>query len=256
MLGPERPLLLTPRGSRAHRLSRGRPRDPRPGRARRRSGAPRDDRAARPGARRDLPAPADRSLQLSRRRTCARASSACWAAAPPRRSSTARKTTGAESDIEQATQPRAQHGHALGHERRARAWCSSRRAQNPYLGGVGRVRRREAVQRGDRARRSTPKCSGSSTRATSEAKRLLTQHRTQLDALVAGAARARDARRARSPRGHRASARACSRAVASRLRRTLPRRSAARKTGFLRRGWLANFSVLVDAVAPSAGSEQ
>ena len=33
---------------------------------------------------------------------------------------------------------RAQHGHALGHERRARAWCSSRRAQNPYLGGARR----------------------------------------------------------------------------------------------------------------------
>ena len=30
------------------------------------------------------------------------------------------RTTGAENDIEQATQPRAQHGHALGHERRAR----------------------------------------------------------------------------------------------------------------------------------------
>ena len=47
------------------------------------------------------------------------------------------RTTGAESDIEQATAARAQHGHALGHERRARAWCSSRRAQNPYLGGAG-----------------------------------------------------------------------------------------------------------------------
>ena len=37
VLGPERPLLLTRAGSRAHRVSRERPRDPRAGRAGRRS---------------------------------------------------------------------------------------------------------------------------------------------------------------------------------------------------------------------------
>ena len=59
---------------------------------------------------------------------CARGSSACSAAAPPRRSSTARKTTGAENDIEQAT--------ALARRMVTRwgmsdgsAWCSSRRAR-------------------------------------------------------------------------------------------------------------------------------
>ena len=66
VLGPERPLLLSARGSRAHRVPRGRPRHPRAGGAGRRSGASRHDRAARPGARRHLPAAADRPLQLPR----------------------------------------------------------------------------------------------------------------------------------------------------------------------------------------------
>jgi hypothetical protein len=54
------------RRPRAHRLPRERPCDPGPGGARRRPGAPRHHRAARPGAGRDLPAPADRPLQLPR----------------------------------------------------------------------------------------------------------------------------------------------------------------------------------------------
>ena len=65
VLGPERPLLLSQAGPRAHRVSRGRTRHSRARRSRRRSGASRHDRSARPGARRHVPAPGQRPLQLS-----------------------------------------------------------------------------------------------------------------------------------------------------------------------------------------------
>ena len=47
------------------------------------------------------------------------------------------KTTGAENDIEQATAPGAQHGHALGHERRGSGMVQLAPRENPYLGGAG-----------------------------------------------------------------------------------------------------------------------
>ena len=59
------------------------------------------------------------------------------------------RTTGAENDIEQATQSRAQHGHALGHERRARHGAA-RAARRTRTSADGWIRRREAIQRGDR----------------------------------------------------------------------------------------------------------
>ena len=171
VLGPERPLLLTPRGPRAHRLSRERPRDPRPRRAGRRPGASRDDRAARPGARRHLPAAADRPLQLSR---------GVSARAHRRHARRARGRGGRVRHADDRRRERhragdaarAQHGHALGHERRARhgAARAARESVPRRRRGYGGDK---PVQRGDRAPRSTPRCSGSSTRATSEAKRLL-----------------------------------------------------------------------------------
>ena len=182
VLGPERPLLLSPRGQGAHRLSRGRARDPGPGRARRRSGAPGDDRAARPGARRDLPAPRQRSLQLSRGIPARDESSACSAGARPRRSSTARKTTGAESDIEQAT--------ALARHMVTR-WGMSERLgmvqlaprENPYLGGGGAFGGERPFSEAP-PRRSTPRCMRIIHECHEEARRLLSAHRKQLDALV------------------------------------------------------------------------
>ena len=93
------------------------------------------------------------------------------------------RTTGAENDIEQATRPRAQHGHALGHERRARHGAA-RAAREPLPRRRGGFGGDEAVQRRDRAHRSTPRCSGSSRESHEEAKRLLTEHRKPLDALV------------------------------------------------------------------------
>jgi cell division protease FtsH len=65
VLGPERPLLLSSRGPRAHRLSRERARHSRTRGAGCRPGAPRQHRATRSGARCHLPAAANRSLQLS-----------------------------------------------------------------------------------------------------------------------------------------------------------------------------------------------
>ena len=57
--------------------------------------------------------------------------------------------------------------------------------ENPYLGGAGGFGGDQAVQRGDRAQSSTPRCCGSSARATTRRKRLLREHRKQLDALAA-----------------------------------------------------------------------
>ena len=150
VLGPERPLLLTRRGSRAHRVSRERPRDSRARRSRRRSGASRDDRAARPGARRHLPAAADRPLQLSGGVPARAASSACSAAARPRSSSTARArpapraTSSRRPRLARNMVTRWGMSDALGMVQLAPR-------QNPYLGGAGRLRRREAVQRRDGA---------------------------------------------------------------------------------------------------------
>ena len=61
-------------------------------------------RAARHGARGDLPAAARTTATTTASSTCARASSARWAVERPRRSSTARRTTGAENDMQQATE--------------------------------------------------------------------------------------------------------------------------------------------------------
>ena len=92
------------------------------------------------------------------------------------------KTTGAENDIEQATQ--------LARNMVTRWGMSDELGmvqlaprENPYL---GRPAATAATSRSARRRRasSTPRCSGSSTRATSRRKRLLQQHRAQLDALV------------------------------------------------------------------------
>ena len=143
VLGPERPLLLSRAGSRAHRLPRGRPRDPRPRRAGRRPGAPRDDRAARPGARRHLPAPDRPTATTTPRRTCARASSACSAAAPPRRSSTARRRPAPRTTSSRRPQL-ARHMVTRWGMSDALGMVQLAPRENPYLGGAGGYRRRRS----------------------------------------------------------------------------------------------------------------
>ena len=93
------------------------------------------------------------------------------------------RTTGAENDIEQATElarsmvTRWGMSDALGMVQLAPR-------ENPYLGGASRLRRRQAVQRGRPPRRSTPRCSASSTRATRRPSGCCADHRKQLDALA------------------------------------------------------------------------
>ena len=92
------------------------------------------------------------------------------------------KTTGAESDIEQATSFARRHGHALGHERPARDGAA-RAPGEPLPGGSGGYGARSRSARRPLAS-STPKCSGSSAKATTRRTRLLGAHRKQLDALA------------------------------------------------------------------------
>ena len=139
-----------PRGPRADRLPRERPRDPRPGRAGRRPGAAGDDRAARPGARRHLPAAADRPLQLSRG-VPARAHRR-HARRPRRRGDRLRQPHHRRRERHRAGDAAgAQHGHALGHERPARHG-PARAAGEPVPRRAGAwFGRREAVRRAHRA---------------------------------------------------------------------------------------------------------
>ena len=95
--------------------------------------------------------------------------------------------------------PRAQHGHALGHERRGSAWCSSRRARIRTSAAGGLRRRPSRSARRPRAS-STRRCSGSSTRATSEATAPAARAPQGTRRAGRGAARAGDARRAGDPR--------------------------------------------------------
>ena len=89
VLGAERRITLSPRGARAHRLPRGRPRAARHARARRRPGAQGLDRPARARARRHVPVAREPTATATTTATCAAASSARSAAARRRRSSTA-----------------------------------------------------------------------------------------------------------------------------------------------------------------------
>ena len=132
----------------------------RPAGAGRRSGQPRHDRAARAVARRDLPAPASRPLQLSRGLS---ARQDHRHAGRPRAEEIVydSKTTGAESDIEQATElarnmvTRWGMSDALGMVQLAPH-------QNPYLGTeFGGARRSAKKPRGA----STPKCTALSANA-------------------------------------------------------------------------------------------
>ena len=182
VLGPERPLLLSPGRSRTYRLSRRRTRDPRPRRSGRRSGAPRDDRAARTGARRHLSTPGRRSIQLSR-----------GVSARPHRRDARRPRCGGDrlrhTNDRRGERHRAshgagaQHGHALGHERSCSAWCSSRRARirtsaaRRVTTGPKPFSEETAEAIDEEVRRIIGE-------SHDEAKRLLTQHRKQLDALV------------------------------------------------------------------------
>ena len=83
--------------------------------------------------------------------TCARASSARWAAGRPRRSSSATRTTGAENDMQQATELARQMVTRWGMSERLGPVTLAPR-DGPFLARPGRLRlrRRQAVQRGDR----------------------------------------------------------------------------------------------------------
>ena len=117
-----------------------------PGRARRRSREPRDDRAARPGARRHLSAPGERPLQLPRG----------LPARAHRRH--ARRTRGRGARLRHAHHgcgerhragdpDRAQDGHALGHERRARAGTAgAARRTRIWAAGTSRPTGRSATR--------------------------------------------------------------------------------------------------------------
>ena len=91
------------RGARAHRLPRVRPRAAGHAAARRRPGPQDLDHPARTRARRHVPEPDARIATATPPSTCAAAWSARWAAAPPSSSIYGEITTGAESDLEQAT---------------------------------------------------------------------------------------------------------------------------------------------------------
>ena len=148
VLGPERPLLLSRADKERIAYHEG-------GHAilglvvpGRRSGEPGDDRAARAGARRDLSAARQRPLQLpgslssrAHRRHARRAR---------RRGDRLRHQDDRRRKRYRASyRPCPPHGHALGHERAARIGAA-RAAGEPLPERLGRLRRLEAVQRGDR----------------------------------------------------------------------------------------------------------
>ena len=96
--------MMSRGGPPPHRLPRGRPRDRRHAHRGRRPGAQGLDHPARAGARRHVLGARERPLQLPRARGATRRSRSRSAAAPPRRSCSARSSTGAESDIQQLTE--------------------------------------------------------------------------------------------------------------------------------------------------------
>ena len=95
------------------------------------------------------------------------------------------RTTGAENDIEQATHLARNMVTRWGMSERARAWCSSRPGENPYLSGIGGY----GGDAGRSARRPREAIDAEVQSIISEShdagdKRLLSAHRRQLDALV------------------------------------------------------------------------
>ena len=165
VLGPERPLLLSREdreriayheGGHAILGLRG---------AGRRPGEPRDDRAARPGARRDLPA-ARQTDRYNYPEAYLRARIVGMLGGRAAEEIVyGTRTTGAENDIEQATDLARQMVTRWGMSDAARHGAA-RAARESVPRRPGGYRRRQAVQRGDRAAASTPRCSGSSTSAT------------------------------------------------------------------------------------------
>ena len=95
--------MLSSRGARADRLPRVRSRPARHAAGRRRPGAQGVDRAARAGARCDLPEPRQPTATATPPPTCGGGSPARSADAPRRSSVYGDVTTGAESDLEQIT---------------------------------------------------------------------------------------------------------------------------------------------------------
>ena len=200
VLGPERPLLLSRadkeriayhEGGHTILGLRG---------ARRRSGEPRDDRAARAGPRRDLSASGQRPLQLSgglsareNRRDAGR---------PRGRGDRLRHQDHGRRERHRAGhRPGPPHGHAVGHERAGRPGAA--RAPGEPLPGPARA--------GTAATRPFSEATAEAIDAEvlriiadshEEARRLLSAHRKELDALADALLVARDPQRAGDPRGH------------------------------------------------------
>ena len=206
VLGPERPLLLSRADQERIAVPRGRTRDPGSGRARRRPGEPGDDRAARAGARRDLPAPRQRSLQLSGS-VSARADRR-HAGRPRGRGDRLRHQDHRGRERHRAGhRPRAQHGHALGHERASSGMVQLAPRENPYLGGTGGYGGAKpfSEETAEAIDAEVLKIIGES---HEEARRLLTRAPQAARRARRSPAGAGDPRRAGDPRGHGAPARA------------------------------------------------
>ena len=123
----------------------------------------------------------DRTVTASS--TCTRASSGRWAAAPPKKWSSPCRTTGAENDMQQATDLATSDGHAMGDEcplgtgypRRGKA--ARRQAWNTSALAVNGMVQPQLT-------RSIRRCSVLE-EAAAEVTRLLQTHRRELDGLTA-----------------------------------------------------------------------
>ncbi len=193
-----------PRGPRAHRLSRGRPRDPRAGRAGRRPGASRHDRAARPGARRDVPAAADADRYNYPEAYLRARIVGMLGGRAAEEIVYGTRTTGAESDIEQATELARNMVTRWGMSEKLGLVQLAPRA-NPYLGGA-------PAFGADR-----PFSEATAQVIDAEVQRIIDESYDEAHAAAArapqgarragrGAARARDARRGGDPGRHRPAA--------------------------------------------------
>ena len=224
VLGTERRIMLSPRGARAHRLPRGRPRPARHAGSRAPTPSARS-RSSRAATRSASPSRAPRpTATATTSSTCAAASSARSAAGPPRRSSTATSPP-APRPTSSRSPHRPPDGRPLGHVRapsgrcpccpdRRRAACCSRAPIGGLRGDAGAGRPRGPPHR-RRVLRAAPSTACARTASSSTA-------------LAARAAGARDARRGRRPTRPPATSAAARRATGRRTGCSRSRRCARR----------------------------
>ena len=150
VLGPERPLLMSPRGAGANRLPRGRSRHPGPRRARSRPRKPGDYRAARASPGVTYQRPEDDRYNYPEGYLRARIVGALGGRSAEEIVYGTR-TTGAEKRHRAGHRPCEKNGHPLGDEREA-GNGATRAPRKPLPWRIGRLRWGEALQRGDRPR--------------------------------------------------------------------------------------------------------